>query len=135
MKSLVCVLVTGTALILGASSARADEVAGAPEPARPSEPTPSFAASRAGLFATVWPGRDNLSMVIGAELQLQVARRTFLDLSYAGSFASVRANASLVDCVTSGTTKFGGVRGVWTCAATSSSTVGASNGGCPVSAW
>lgn len=90
MKSLVCVLVTGTALILGASSARADEVAGAPEPARPSEPTPSFAASRAGLFATVWPGRDNLSMVIGAELHLQVARRTFLDLSYAGSFASVR---------------------------------------------
>ncbi len=39
---------------------------------------------------------------------------------------------SLVGCVISGNTRFGGVSGVCTCAATNSSTVGASNGTWPV---
>ena len=58
-----------------------------------------------------------------------VAQKTF-----AGFFASACPSASLVACEISGTTRFGGVSGVCTCAMTTSSTVGASNGTWPVMA-
>jgi len=89
MKRLVCVLVAGTALTIGASSAFAEEGARAPQTTPSIEPTPSFAASRAGMTASLWPTRDNFSMVIGAALSLEIARQTFLDLSYASSYASI----------------------------------------------
>ncbi len=89
MKRLVSVLVAGTALSISASSARAQDIVHTEDTAHPSESTPAFAASRAGMTASVWPGKDNFAMVLGSELQLQLAHQVFLDLAYAGSFASV----------------------------------------------
>jgi len=75
------VLAAGAALLLAAPSARAADF------------TPSFAASRAGGFIDLWPFQDGTAGMFGAELQLGLTRRVFLDMSFTGAFAG----ASIAD--------------------------------------
>lgn len=48
---------------------------------------PWFAASRAGGYVDVWPAEDFTAVMFGAELQLRVAKRVFLDISITGAAA------------------------------------------------
>lgn len=50
---------------------------------------PWFAASRAGGFVDVWPAEHLTAVMFGAELQLRVARRVFLDVSISGAAAQL----------------------------------------------
>jgi hypothetical protein len=87
MKKITTVLAVGTALFACASPALADEMdrAGETSPAF----TPSFAASRAGAVVDLWPTRNNFSTTFGGELQLRVADKLFVDLSYQAAFAHI----------------------------------------------
>lgn len=88
MKRVFGVLVTGTLLLIRASSARADDFVHTGDTAHPEEPTPALAASRAGAFVDLWPARDHMAAVFGSELQLQIASQAFLDLSYVTAIAT-----------------------------------------------
>jgi hypothetical protein len=48
---------------------------------------PWFAASRAGGYVDVWPAESFTGVLFGAELQLRVAKRVFLDISISGAAA------------------------------------------------
>lgn len=92
MKKITTVLAVGMALSAFASTAFADDVevttTVSTDDAAPAF-IPSFAASRAGVSVDLWPTRDNFSTSFGAELQLRVAPKLFLDLSYQAAFAHI----------------------------------------------
>lgn len=88
MKRVFGALMTGTLLLVRASSARADDFVSTEDTAHPEEPTPAFAASRASALVTVWPQRERTVAVFGNELSLRVASQAFLDLSYVAALAS-----------------------------------------------
>lgn len=100
MKTIATVLAVGTALFTLASPAVADDAKPVDTQANfeadthlPDEDiptfTPSFAASRAGAVVDLWPTKNNFSTTFGGELQLRVAPKLFLDLSYQAAFAHV----------------------------------------------
>ena len=102
MKTITSVLTLGIALFTQASPAFADDATSA-QSQTPTEVrvnavqnelitpvhTPSFATSRAGVTVDLWPTRHNFATTFGAELQLRVSKKLFIDLSYAGAFAHV----------------------------------------------
>jgi hypothetical protein len=100
MKTITTVLAVGTALFTSASPASADDAKPAPKSSDAHVTaaqtddispafTPSFAASRAGTSVDIWPTKNNLSATFGAELQVQLAPKLLLDLSYSAAFAHV----------------------------------------------
>lgn len=48
--------------------------------------SPAFAVSRAGGYIDLWPTRDAVAALFGAELQFRVGRSAFLDLSFSGAY-------------------------------------------------
>lgn len=117
MKNRIAILAASVASLLVSSAAQADE----PKAVRIDEPravpvdetttapveetrasearrfTPAFATSRAGGFVDVWPAKDNLATIHGAELQLRLSETTFLDLSMTGAYARARAAGANID--------------------------------------
>lgn len=90
MKSITAAFAAGVSLSIFPSPALADDLPGVFDGDDDHLAfTPSFAASRAGVVADLWPTEDNFSTTLGVELQLGVAPKLFLDLSYQGAFAHV----------------------------------------------
>jgi hypothetical protein len=74
MRKTLAFIAAATAL-LGAATAEAGEF------------DPWFATSRAGGYVDFWPAESFTGSLFGAELQLRVARRVFLDMSFSASAA------------------------------------------------
>jgi hypothetical protein len=77
MKKLLASTLVGAACLAAAPSARAGDF------------VPAFAASRAGGYLDLWPAENSVALWFGAELQLRVARKVFLDMSFSGAYADV----------------------------------------------
>lgn len=77
MKKLLASTLIGAACLAAAPSALAGDF------------VPAFAASRAGGFVDLWPAENSFAMWFGAELQLRVARKVFLDMTFSGAYADV----------------------------------------------
>jgi hypothetical protein len=77
MKKLLASTLVGAAVLAAAPSARAGDF------------VPAFAANRAGGFIDIWPAENSFALWFGAELQLRVARKVFLDMSFSGAYADV----------------------------------------------
>ncbi|MFO0586488.1 MAG: hypothetical protein U0441_03050 [Polyangiaceae bacterium] len=97
MKKLVGVLAMGTVTVIYAPSASADDIVSTDDTAHPTESTPAFAASRMSLTLQAWPAADHFALLIGDELSVRVASQVFLDLSYAGAFATARDTDTRAD--------------------------------------
>lgn len=90
MKKRIGVLVMGTAAVIYSPCARADDLVTTDDTAHPQESTPAFAASRMSLTLQAWPAADHFALLIGDDLSVRVASQVFLDVGYAGAFASAR---------------------------------------------
>lgn len=75
MRKTLAFIAAGTAALLGTTRAEAGEF------------DPWFATSRAGGYVDFWPAESFTGSLFGAELQLRVARRVYLDMSFSASAA------------------------------------------------